>query len=677
MSAGADTTWDKVHDAYLEALLHLVHLRAQRHLRRQHDTGGDQVGDPGATIDAHRQRLQDLDDELDALGAPAAMTALRRTLGLSDIEVEAVVLALAVELDPGAGPQFAAVHDDPRSACATSGLVGALFGHSATEVAVLHASTSPVRRFRILSPGDDATPASRRPLRLDPRVVDYLCGRNRLDERLAGLVEPLSKVPLVAAHRAVALRIAGWLTAPDTNAPPRVNLVGPPGQGREAVAVALAQELGMHPVRLHVERAAGRAERRDLVRLVEREAALLPALLYVDAPENVGGDAALESAAREIITDLGGVLAIGSRDPWDPDTDVIPVDVPLLSAAERTDLWAQELGDAAAQLDLDGLVEQFPLGPDGVRRAVTRAHAAAEVAAGTSGSLTDHDLWEACRTLIGSELGQLARRIRPTAGWSDLKLPDAEVTLLRQIAAQVGQRARVYGHWGFGERLSRGRGISALFTGPPGTGKTMAAEILAADLDLDLYRIDLSAVVNKYIGETEKNLRRIFDAADQGGALLLFDEADALFGKRTEVRDSHDRHANVEINYLLQRMEDYAGLAILATNRKSDLDPAFLRRIRFLVAFPFPKPPYRRRIWEAVFPPDTPRVDLDLDALARLEIAGGNIRTIAVNAAFAAADEGRPVDMHHVMHAAAHEYRKLDRLPTAGEFGRYAEVRHV
>jgi ATPase family associated with various cellular activities (AAA) len=669
------TTWRKVHDAYLETLLHLVELTTRRHLDRRRGAGdGETAQVPAPAVEAHRQRLTDLDGELEALGAPSAVTALRRMLGLGDVEAEAVMLALAAELDPAAGPRFAAVHDDPRLLSATSGLVAALFDRPATEVVGLHLSRSPVQRFRVFVPGDERLPASRRPLRLDARMVDYLCGHNGLDERLAGLVEPLADPPLPASQRELAARVAGWLTAPDSAAAPRVNLVGPPGQGREAVAAALARALGMHPLHLRLERAAGRAERLELVRLVEREAALLPALVYVDAPETVGGDAALEAAARELLDALGGVLVVGSRDPWDPAADMVPVAVPAPSATERAELWAQALGGPAGRLDLEGLVEQFPLGPDGVRRAVARAQAAADLAGGAPHALTDDDLWRACRAVVGSELGQLAQRLRPAAGWSQLVLPDDETALLRQVATQVGQRARVYEQWGFGARLARGRGISALFTGPPGTGKTMAAEIIAAELDLDLYRIDLSAVVSKYIGETEKNLRRIFDAADQGGAILFFDEADALFGRRTEVRDSHDRHANVEINYLLQRMEDYAGLAILATNRKGDLDPAFLRRIRFLVAFPFPKAPYRRRIWATVFPPDTPRAELDLDALARLEIAGGNIRNIAVNAAFAAAAAGRPVGMGHLMRAAAHEYRKLDRLPSAGEFGGHTEA---
>ncbi|MGW5472331.1 ATP-binding protein [Streptomyces chartreusis] len=239
-------------------------------------------------------------------------------------------------------------------------------------------------------------------------------------------------------------------------------------------------------------------------------------------------------------------------------------------------------------------------------------------------------------------------------------LPAEESALLHALAAQAGLRTRVYEDWGFGELTTRGLGVSALFAGPSGTGKTMAAEVLARELRLNLYRIDLSAVVSKYIGETEKNLRRLFDAAEEGGALLFFDEADALFGKRSEVRDSHDRYANIEVNYLLQRMESYRGLAILATNMRSALDQAFLRRLRFVVTFPFPAVAQRREIWAGAFPSHTPTEVLDLDRLSSLPVTGGTIRTIALNAAFAAAADAGPVTMPHVLAAARTEFRKLD-----------------
>jgi SpoVK/Ycf46/Vps4 family AAA+-type ATPase len=247
-------------------------------------------------------------------------------------------------------------------------------------------------------------------------------------------------------------------------------------------------------------------------------------------------------------------------------------------------------------------------------------------------------------------------------------VPDEQMRLLRQIAAQVRWRNQVYEAWGFAHKMNRGLGLSALFTGESGTGKTMAAEVIANELCLNLYRIDLSAVVSKYIGETEKNLQRLFDAAEDGGAILFFDEADALFGKRSEVKDSHDRYANIEINYLLQRMEAYRGLAILATNMKSALDQAFLRRLRFIVNFTFPSLAERKQIWQKVFPPQTPRDDLDFDRLARLNLSGGNIHSIALNAAFLAVQPGLPVTMQEVLAAARTEFRKLEKPFNEAEF---------
>jgi SpoVK/Ycf46/Vps4 family AAA+-type ATPase len=267
-------------------------------------------------------------------------------------------------------------------------------------------------------------------------------------------------------------------------------------------------------------------------------------------------------------------------------------------------------------------------------------------------------------------LEDLAQRIEPAAQWDDLVLPHHEKSMLHEIEVHVRRRHTVYEEWGFARAGGRGLGISALFSGASGTGKTMSAEVLARSLRLDLYRIDLSSVVNKYIGETEKNLRRVFDAAEEGGAILFFDEADALFGKRSEVKDSHDRYANIEINYLLQRMESYRGLAVLATNMKSALDPAFLRRLRFAVHFPFPSPEQRAEIWRRVFPADTPVEGLDPHKLARLNVAGGNIRNIALSAAFLAAEAGEPVRMTHLARAVHGEFAKIEKpVPEAEIIG--------
>ncbi|HEV7821298.1 MAG TPA: ATP-binding protein, partial [Burkholderiales bacterium] len=324
---------------------------------------------------------------------------------------------------------------------------------------------------------------------------------------------------------------------------------------------------------------------------------------------------------------------------------------------EQKRLWRAALGASAAQLNgtVDRLANQFRLRTDFIARTAQRLRG--EAHADELGAA----LWHACRESARERLDGLAKRVKTNATWRDLVLPEPQVATLRQIAAHVRQRMRVYEDWGFGARSARGLGISVLFCGESGTGKTMAAEVIAHELDLDLYRIDLASMVSKYIGETEKNLRRVFDAAEDSGAILLFDEADALFGKRSEVKDSHDRYANIEVSYLLQCMETYRGLAILTTNLKNALDGAFQRRLRFVVQFPFPDAQLRERIWRGAFPAELPLRAVDHQKLAQLNVAGGNIRNIALNAAFIAAEAQSPVGMVHLLQAARSEATKRER----------------
>jgi ATP-dependent 26S proteasome regulatory subunit len=423
-------------------------------------------------------------------------------------------------------------------------------------------------------------------------------------------------------------------------------------------------------------------ERQDLLRTLERDAILLPSAFFLDATELDKQDHAGFSAAQELILDLRSFLIVGSREPWRSERSLIAVEVQKLSAAEQRQAWQAALGEGllvdhhasagqSAADFLDALVQQFDFSMTQIRQTSESARANALLGDAAAKATSTGDVWRAARAQFSNALRGLADRIVPAYTFEDLVLPDDTLRQLREIAAQVSLRGVVYERWGFGERLSRGRGIAALFSGPSGTGKTMAAEVLANYLNLDLYRVDLSGVVSKYIGETEKNLRRVFDAAEESGAILFFDEADALFGKRSEVHDSHDRFANIEINYLLQRMEDYRGLAILATNMKSQLDQAFLRRLRFLVDFPFPSVAERKRIWQGVFPSKAETQNVDYAFLSRLEIAGGNIKNIAMNAAFLAATGEHPIGMQHLLSAARREYTKIDKLVLESEFGRY------
>ena len=336
--------------------------------------------------------------------------------------------------------------------------------------------------------------------------------------------------------------------------------------------------------------------------------------------------------------------------------------------SEQQVIWQAKLGRNVQNLNghLETLVSQFSMNLHTIETVAT------EVLGRQAFQTKQEDdfqqiLWETCRVRTRPQLDDLAQFIEPMADWHELVLPKQEKQVLRDIATHLRHRTKVYESWGFARKSNRGLGICALFAGASGTGKTMAAEVLANEFRLDLFRIDLSSVVSKYIGETEKNLRRVFDAAEDTGAILLFDEADALFGKRSEVKDSHDRYANIEVSYLLQRLEIYRGLAILTTNRKSALDTAFLRRIRFIVNFPFPDAGQRAQIWANIFPAETPKGALDMQKLARLNIAGGNVKNIAMNAAFLAAEADQPVQMKHLLRATRSEYAKIEKSLTESE----------
>jgi hypothetical protein len=396
-----------------------------------------------------------------------------------------------------------------------------------------------------------------------------------------------------------------------------------------------------------------------LARLCAREAALSRRLFVLDT-SGVQPGSAEERAASDFAEQLGGRLLITGATPLQGfRRPARRFDLERGTLDERREAWIAALGPGSAQRlngSVERLAEHFDLDGSAIRAVV-----ASLPAKGTAAEV-EARLWQGCREQTRGQLDELAQRIEPRASWDDLVLPDAQLALLREVAVHVRRHQRVFGEWGFASRSSRGVGTSALFAGPTGTGKTMAAEVLAGDLQLDLYRIDLSRVVSKYIGETEKNLATVFDVGERSGAILLFDEADALFGRRSEVRDSHDRYANIEVSYLLQRMEAYrGGLAILTTNLKNTLDTAFWRRLRFVVQFPFPDAEQRAEIWRRIFPSAAPVRGLDVNKLARLNIAGGSIRSIALNAAFRAAEADDAIRMTHLLWAARQEYAKADR----------------
>jgi SpoVK/Ycf46/Vps4 family AAA+-type ATPase len=405
--------------------------------------------------------------------------------------------------------------------------------------------------------------------------------------------------------------------------------------------------------------------------------------LLIDCDDIDTADKKAAHSVNQLLERIHGPVVVSARSSWQlvqRTTVTLEVQKPL--ALEQYDLWVNELNEVNGRSKklIRSLVSQFNLSAGAIKSICSEARKyeifkTEEKASksrdvqkqerlqklSTTEEQFDDRFWEICRLKTRPRLGSLAQSIKPFATWSDLVLPNIQITALQEIAIHVRQRLKVYEQWGFAAKSERGLGISALFSGTTGTGKTMAAEVLANELQLDLYRIDLSQVVSKYIGETEKNLARVFDEAEAGGAILLFDEADALFGKRSEVKDSHDRYANIEISYLLQRMEAYRGLAILTTNMKEAIDNAFLRRIRFVVHFPFPDAAMRTDIWRRIFPTKKITEGLDIDKLARLNIAGGNIRNISLNAAFLAADAGVKIKMAHILKATRAEYAKMEK----------------
>jgi len=585
-----------------------------------------------------------------AMPAPAAIDHLSDSFGLSTFERDIVLLCAGVEMASEIASLCAAARDNALRPHATFGMaLAALTDPHWSALSPVH----PLRRWRLVEAGEDAGPANAR-LRLDERILHFLAGINYLDTRLQPLVHTRAATAVMtSSHREVADSTLEALR--DHQSPlPLIQLLGDDRDGQIDIAAHVAAELGLQLHVLQAEDVSSDIHERDaLAVLWQRESALLAAALLVECR-----DPANATAAVRFADDVTGLRFVASPEPLDAEGPSLRFTVSRPGPLEQRNLWQTALGPAARKLNgsLDGVASQYTLSA----RTILNTGATLRDAI-TVSDTPDEVLWQACRSLGRRRLDELAQRIEPTSRWDDLVLPEHQKGILRQVAAHVRNRLKVCEDWGFAGKSRRGLGLSTLFAGESGTGKTMAAEVLADELRLDLYRIDLSSVVSKYIGETEKNLRKLFDAAERSGAILLFDEADALFGKRSDVKDSHDRYANIEVSYLLQRMEAYTGLAILTTNLKTALDPAFQRRLRFVVQFTFPDTTQREAIWRSVFPAATPTDGLDYSKLAQLQVPGGNIRNIALNAAFLAADADEPVGMKHLLHAARSEGAKRER----------------
>ena len=595
---------------------------------------------------------------------PPALLLLAQRLGLSNFERDTLLLCAALEFDPGLAALYGMVQGNQSRNYPTFSLALIVLDEPRWDVMSAH---RPLRYTRLIDINQPASvPLTASALRADERIVNYLKGLNQIDDRLLTILQPLgpgAMSPLAASQQAVVDQILDRFRQLAMQATvPVVQLVGGDAASRIAIAQHTCAAVSRTLHSLASESLPAQAgELETLARLWQRESLLLPIALYVDMQkfDGVPGGETSASLHRFLSRDMGLVF-LGVNDVARLNTATFSVKVNKPTPDEQCEAWTSVLNDITDEQETAAtaqvLAGQFNLSLSDIHQAASLA----KLSSSEPGELRK-SIWRACRGITSPRLDSLAQRLETKATWDDLVLADEQMALMRQIAGQVRERYKVYEQWGFSQRMNRGFGITALFAGESGTGKTMAAEVIANDLRLNLYRIDLSAVVSKYIGETEKNLSKLFDAAESGGVILFFDEADALFGKRSEVKDSHDRYANIEINYLLQRMEAFSGLAILATNMKSALDTAFMRRLRFVVNLPFPGLKERKLIWQKALPGQTPQKELDYDRLSRLNISGGNIHSIALNAAFLAAQNGQVVTMPIVLAAARAELRKLEK----------------
>jgi AAA+ superfamily predicted ATPase len=609
---------------------------------------------------------------------------LTRLFHLSSFERDALLVCLAPEIDLRYERLYAYLQDDVTKKHPSVDLVLDLLcqtPESRLKNRQSFLAASPLVRYRLLQlyedPAQSHVPLLGKFLKLDDHIANYLLDCDELHARIrdyAELIVPRFSLETLSLKDELK-RYLKTVAQTDNI----LYLQGPGGVGKQSSAEAMCSERNLKLLLVNGNkfRNVDPASFETIIHLLLREAHLQNAALYwasfdvlLEDEHDMRSASLLAGIAEESVpTFLAGQM------PWEGNQDeVIRVEFEKPDFDERVQLWSGHL--AGSLIEIESVAGKFRLTGEQIKNAVRIAQNLARRRDPINSQINNSDVYAACRLLSNGKLSALAQKITAHYQWEDIILPPDRLEQLREICDQVHFRNYVYGEWGFDRKLSLGKGLNVLFAGPSGTGKTMAAEIISGELGLDLYKIDLSMVISKYIGETEKNLARIFDEAETSNAILFFDEADALFGKRSEVRDAHDRYANIETAYLLQKMEEYDGVVILATNLRRNMDDAFVRRMHFAVEFPFPTEHDRQRIWENIWPHETPlQPGLDLNLIAhRFELAGGNIRNIALVAAFFAASDGQPVRMTHLIRAIKREYQKMGKVVMDGEFSEYAPL---
>jgi AAA+ superfamily predicted ATPase len=626
-------------------------------------------------------------------GIELRLERLRELFELTPFDIDVLLVCMAVEFDLRYEKLYGYLQDDvTKKKPSVELLLNLLAPSFERNINARHrlSPEAPLLRFRLVELVEDPShlpvPLLSRFVKVDDRIVQYLLGGQAMDERIRAFVEQVDCDDGLE-RLAVDDELKLGLTRLARNTPASQNVVvhlkGPPVTDKQGAAQAVCHYRNQRLLVVDLEQLAAEPEAgiaKNLV-LIYREARLQQSALFWKGVESLQGEQrrgmlnafirSLKQGGAMVFLD-GEIAAESAHARKEITYFTVPMSRP--SFVQRAEIWRtalEEYGSDVEASDMAELSVKFKFSPGQIRNATTTAANLARWRDQDAQRITIRDLYEACRTHSNQKLSSLAHKIPTKYLWDDIVLPQDRTEQLREICNHVKYRDRVYSEWGFDKKLAMGKGLCVLFAGPSGTGKTMSADIIAGELGLDLYKIDLSNVVSKYIGETEKNLSRIFDEAETSNAILFFDEADALFGKRSEVKDSHDRYANIETGYLLQRMEEHEGIVILASNFRKNMDDAFIRRLHFTVEFPFPNEEDRQRIWENVWPETAPRdPTLDFAFLARrFQITGGNIRNIALSAAFLAADDEGIVGMQHLIRATQREYQKMGKLVSDSDFG--------
>jgi ATP-dependent 26S proteasome regulatory subunit len=631
-------------------------------------------------------------------GLSIPLFRLSRIFGLSPFEQFALLICVAPELDARFETLYSYVQNDVTRKRPTPDLILKLFCSSLEESLTMRIAFSPAAKLLRIplirlgaDPPDRESSFLARPLRAEPHIVDYLLEQGELDERLRPFVT-ISNPALSFAtlHLPNSLieeiqKCGNSLAAPGGV----IFLHGPKGCGKRSVADAISMQHHRPLLTARLEELTpDQLPLPQALQLLQREALLQGANLFLGSAETLfGSDAAAPQKRNAFLSALdpdGFLIFVGSNSSFslaDASSKYTSLSfaIPPPDFAHRTLLWSEaiEAMNRSTSPDVDPavLANKFTL-TGGEIHSICREVAARVLLRDSAGGVSLADIESAARGQSNQGLRRLAQKVNCIQDWPDLVLPARSIRQLREVCSSERFRHIVYSQWGYDRRLAQSRGLNVLFCGASGTGKTMAAGIIARGLALDLYKIDLSSVVSKYIGETEKQLSQIFHEAGSSNAILFFDEADALFGKRSEVKDAHDRYANVEVAYLLQKMEEYEGIVILATNFRRNLDDAFTRRMHHIVEFPFPDADCRERIWKRLVPSGAPlSADVNFGFLARqFELSGGNIRNVALAAAFLAAESGGEICMEHFILGTSRELQKLGKMPSRSEFREYYDL---